>query len=412
MFAPALADQRSGDVSRERTSVLFVTGHLPFPPRSGGRRREFELLQRLAPSVDVDLVAILKEPVENGAVEMTARCCRSVTVFPAEPDRSRRECCEIVRRHQSPAAAQHVSAALRSGVVDLVHVEGFYLADLVPDTGVPLVVAEQNVEYTLCEQRAAIARDANQRAAHAEEARRTRHGEFRAWERADLCVAVTDDDRAAMLRDMPGLRVEVVPDGADCSMRTGRGAGRGDVVFIANFAYEPNRDAAEFLCRSIWPSVVARESGARLQLVGYDAERLRGLGGRSVTVQGRVPSVEGFLAAADVIACPLRIGGGVKVKVLEALACGKPVVTTSVGAQGLASVVDAGGLLVCDEAEPFADAVVTLLRHPARRAALGNRGQAAVSRLPSWDDAAASLLQCYGQVVDLGAGTVERRVPA
>jgi glycosyltransferase involved in cell wall biosynthesis len=101
------------------------------------------------------------------------------------------------------------------------------------------------------------------------------------------------------------------------------------------------------------------------------------------------------LAAADVVLCPLRIGGGVKVKVLEALAAGKAVVTTPVGAQGLGDVVASNGLVVHESIEDLASATGELLRFPQRRRALERRARAAVRRLPSWDDAATALLSCY-----------------
>src|SRR5205807_2081837 len=139
------------------------------------------------------------------------------------------------------------------------------------------------------------------------------------------------------------LDVAVVPDGV---VRRGPHLPKtqpgGHVTFLANWAYAPNMDAAHHLCADIWPRIHAVEPEARLHLVGAnppDSLRRIAAGARNVTVDGPVPDVPPVLAASDVVVCPLRIGGGVKVKMLEALASGCAIVTTSIGVQGLAQAV-------------------------------------------------------------------------
>jgi glycosyltransferase involved in cell wall biosynthesis len=133
----------------------------------------------------------------------------------------------------------------------------------------------------------------------------------------------------------------------------------------------------------------------------------------NVEVVGEVPSVAPVLAAADVVLCPLRIGGGVKVKVLEALAAGKAVVTTPVGAQGLGDVVAANGLVVQESTEALALATADLLRFPRRRRTLERRAREAVSALPTWDDAAKALRACYEMLATRpGVGDIDDVISA
>jgi glycosyltransferase involved in cell wall biosynthesis len=141
---------------------------------------------------------------------------------------------------------------------------------------------------------------------------------------------------------------------------------------------------------------------ARLDLAGYSLPS--GLyelaaGCANVEILGEVQSVAPLLAAADVVVCPLRIGGGVKVKVLEALGAGKAVVTTRVGAQGLGGIVAAGGLRVCERPEDFVQTTVDLLRSPRRRRALERRAHEAVTALPTWESAAKTLRTVYDSLV-------------
>jgi glycosyltransferase involved in cell wall biosynthesis len=300
-----------------------------------------------------------------------------------------------VERHRSPVAARRVAALLAD--VDLVHLEGFYLAQHLPlEPPVPVVLAEQNVEFALWRQRAR----ANGDVGCVREAHKTRADELAAWRRADLVVAVTEDDRRAILAEEPTLDICVVPDGADhlCRSRRRVKAAPATILFVGNFAYEPNVDAARFLCETIFPLVRREVPHARLQLAGNAPPR--DLAARGVSFTGRVARLEPYYDRATVVACPLRIGGGIKVKMLEALTRGRAIVSTSIGVQGL----EAAPVLVRDDAEEFARALVHLLREAHARTDLEARAAAYAARLPTWEAAAGALAECYEEVLALSGG--------
>ncbi|MDQ3983379.1 MAG: glycosyltransferase family 4 protein, partial [Actinomycetota bacterium] len=395
------------------TRVLFVTCHLPYPPYSGGRRREYELLRRAGRAFDITLCAVSKtydEDVANAAA--LKEHCRDVWVFPAERRAgklaSSPEPAQLIRHH-CPPLAEHVADAVAGGSYDVVHVEGFYLMQHVPEPcPLPVLLVDQNVEYVLWRQRAATAFSKHERDEAITEYLRTLEAETAAWTRADLCAALTPDDAAIMTAATPGLDVRLVPDGVDHLPPAEPGAPGepGHVVaFAANFAYQPNVDAALYLCREIWPRVVRRIPHANLLLVGNaPPPEVRRLGRRhNVIVTGRVPSVDPFLEKASVVVCPLRVGGGIKVKMLEAMSRGKAIVTTGVGAQGLGQFAG-DAFLVEDHPAAFAHAVAALLSdEPARRRRLEERSRLAAAALPTWDDAAVFLGDCYRALV---AGSV------
>jgi glycosyltransferase involved in cell wall biosynthesis len=376
---------------------------------SGGRLREHELLRRLADDVELHLCVVSKTYDEDrAAAGALGGVCASVTVFPAEPDASGPNggAPLQVRRHVSAGATEHVRELVSSGWVDLVHVEGFYLVQHVPDPSpLPLLLAEQNVEYLLWRQRMDTARAARHRREHFLQYRTTREHELAAWRRSTMCAAVTEEDRAAMLRAAPELDVRVVPDGAD-HLRPAADSPSSDdrtILLVANFAYEPNEDAAVFFVREVLPAVRRRVPGARVLLVGNEPPpSVRALASENVAVTGRVPSIEPYLDRAAVAVCPLRIGGGIKVKVLEALCRGKALVSTSVGVQGLGREVGRC-VAIADDAPAFAAAVAHLLeRPPARR-----RLEAAAARfsrlLPRWDESANALADCYRDLLSVPA---------
>lgn len=171
-------------------------------------------------------------------------------------------------------------------------------------------------------------------------------------------------------------------------------------MFVANFAYQPNLDAAWFLCDEIVPRVVREIPGARFLLVGTsppDDLRAAAEACPNIAVTGRVPAVEPYLDAAQVVVAPLRIGGGIKVKVLEALARGRPLVASSIAAQGFGSG-SAECMRIADDPESFASEVVSLLHRPDERQRLARAAAALAATLPSWDEAAASLVECYREL--------------
>jgi glycosyltransferase involved in cell wall biosynthesis len=165
------------------------------------------------------------------------------------------------------------------------------------------------------------------------------------------------------------------------------------VVFTALFSWRPNVEAAVWFARRVWPAVVRACPEAELWLVGRDpAPQVRALVGRSVHVTGAVSEVRPYLAQARVAVAPLLAGGGTRLKVLEALDAGRPVVATSAGVAGLNDLVGSG-VIVEDDAERMAHAVVDLLADPTHAAELGRTGNAAVRRRYTWDSTLAPLVE-------------------
>jgi glycosyltransferase involved in cell wall biosynthesis len=156
--------------------------------------------------------------------------------------------------------------------------------------------------------------------------------------------------------------------------------------------WAPNVDAAVWFGHEVWPAVLRRSPDARLLLVGRDpAPPVQALASPSVEVSGTVSDVRPFLSQARVTVAPLRAGGGTRLKILEALDAGRPVVATSIAVDGLEDLIGEG-VVVADDAGTMIDAVSTLLADPDRAAALGRAGHEAVSARHSWDVALAPLL--------------------
>jgi len=210
-----------------------------------------------------------------------------------------------------------------------------------------------------------------------------------AYRRAALVTVPTDDDAAVITDEVPSGRLVVVPFGlhlpkdaaatSDVEVPPPAMLPESSVLFVGNFDHAPNRDAAAWLCTAIMPRVWRRHPTATLWLVGRNpTPEVRGLAGARVIVTGEVSSVRDYLCTATVFAAPLRHGGGIRMKTLEALAAGAPIVTTTVGAQGLGAR-PGEQLLIADDPEDIGDAIVRVLRDPELRARLATAGLALVS---------------------------------
>ena len=178
------------------------------------------------------------------------------------------------------------------------------------------------------------------------------------------------------------------------------------MVFNGLLHYRPNLDAAYFLVDEIWPLVEQLRPGARLTIVGRGSDAdLRKLRRPNVVVTGEVPDVRPYLDAAAVVGVPVRMGGGTRLKVVEALAMGKAVVSTSLGCEGV-NVRHGEHLLIADDPGSFASAVTTLFADHSQARSLGAAGRDRMAREYSWAMAAQRLESLYREILGPGARPV------
>ena len=242
-----------------------------------------------------------------------------------------------------------------------------------------------------------------------------RHYERRLAKKVDAIVTFTERDRKAMRGLERSARVEVIAPGTlipDAAYNP-RGIEPPALLFFGNYLHAPNVDAALRLARNIYPSLRAETPDLRLWLLGDRAPaELTAMADEQLCVPGRVPELSPYLDEASVVVAPLRIGGGMRVKMLEALAAGKAVVASRLAAEGM-NLVDGEHVLYAESDKEFVHQVTWLLRRPDDRAALARRARAwAVSHL-SWDRAAAQYAALYEDLLrqprgagvgDLGVG--------
>jgi len=219
-------------------------------------------------------------------------------------------------------------------------------------------------------------------------------------ERFDRCIAVSDVDRQLLIRANPRLQVDVVPNGVDSQIYRPLGDGNTspDLLFIGTMSYSPCADAAVYFCREVLPRIWRAMDNVELWIVGRDPppEVMR-LSGDRVHVTGRVADVVPYYARTKVCVVPLRAGGGTRLKILEAMALGRPVVSTTMGCEGL-DVVNGRHILIADSPETLAEMTLRLLTDRALCRRLTTNARELVVTHYDWDLIANRLMQIYDDI--------------
>lgn len=366
------------------------------PVDTGGKIRSFNILRHLARDHEITLLSYYggrRDTAYEAAI--TEQLPRAQTVHTATPEGTLAQSLDYILRLPSPApyavrkfTHPEVRGAVGRWLNDRsldVAVCDFLSASLnFPDEStVPVVLFQHNVETILWRRMAHTEKAPLRKLAYAIEAWKMAIYETRTLRRFQHVIAVSDHDRNAMLTLSSGCPITVVPTGVDTEKYHVAPPASGNpplVVFTGSMDWEPNIDAVEYFCREIWPAVLASFPDARFQIVGRNPHpRVRRLASASVEVTGAVSSVTDYLRSATVVIVPLRIGGGTRLKIFEAMAMAKALVSTPIGAEGL-HVTHGRDLLIGDNADSFATSILRLLRDPELRRSYEQNAAALAAR--------------------------------
>jgi polysaccharide biosynthesis protein PslH len=384
--------------------ILWIKVGGLWPATVGGRLRSLHTLAELARRHRVTVVTTYgPDDDPAGLAQQLAHCERVVSLPHALPKRgSGRWAAALARSWFSrlpldlwkcrvPALEQEVSRLLQDTTdpFDLC-VADFLVAtpNLPRGTSVPIVHFSHNVEHRLWQRLCRAETRLLPRALLELEWRKMRRCEAHACSHAQLTIAVSEIDRAALASLAPDARIRAVATGVDTSYFHPTEAPQkpNALVFTGAMDWYPNEEGILDFIETTLPLIQREIPDASLTVVGrnpttqlLDADYRTG-----VRVTGTVKDVRPFVAGAEVYVVPLRIGGGTRLKILEALAMGKALVSTTIGAEGL-PLVDGVHFIAADSPEEIARAVVSLLRDPTRRAALGSAGRRLVEQRHSWE---------------------------
>jgi sugar transferase (PEP-CTERM/EpsH1 system associated) len=392
-------------------TILLLTPQFPYPLHQGTTLRNYNLIAGLARRHQVHLISFGDPATSSGTP--VDDLCRTVQVFPT-PERSTLQRLKGLAFSRLPDMAQRLPSAAFAGALDatlqrlepdVVEVEGIELAQYLfqvasrrESAGRPLLIFDDhNAEYVL--QQRAFETDVRQPTRWIAAAysfvqwQRLKGYERRACRAADRVVAVSEPDAAAIRRIAPEVEPVVVPNGVDMeyysatvpALEASRGPGALDLVFTAKMDFRPNVDAVLWFAQTVLPQIWRKSPQTRFWVVGKDPHpRLAPLAADpGVVITGWVEDVRPYIAAAALYVIPLRIGGGTRLKVLEAMAMGKAIVSTALGCEGF-DLAPGQELAIADTPDEFAAAVLALLHDPGRRENMGHAARQYASSRYDW----------------------------
>lgn len=401
--------------------LLIVSGRVLYPANTGGRIRSTAIFERLAKRHDVTMTVLVSPLDAADDVARMERCCTRLLTFDWTEARPftlgffLRLAANLpsalpynVAKYKHAGLMRELARRLTAESYDLLLCDFLHPSVNCLDLAYrPKVLFQHNLEAMLRSRHVAHASNPVARAYLSWDLRRLRRFEARAVRHFDHTIMVSAEDCRALQHAYGVASTSAVPTGVDADyfQPPAREAAAPDLVFTGSMDWAPNQDGIERFVAQTLPLIRARVPAARLWVVGRNpSASLVALGARhdAVTVTGTVDDIRPYLSRAQVYVVPLRVGGGTRIKILEALAMGLPVVSTRLGAEGL-PFVDGEHLQRADTPGEMAGAIIHLLEDGDARRRLGQAGRAAVVARHSWDHVTDVFSRTLEQVVEAHA---------
>lgn len=389
----------------------MLTPYLPYPLVSGGQIRTYNLLKNLSKKHKITLVSFIREPREKQYLQYLRPFCEDILIY------QRRKAWSLINIMLAAITPYpflvsiYISLSLRRDIkelivkknFDLIHAETFYVMPNIPQTNVPIYLVEQVIEYLVYQRfveglplwlillKPLLLFDVI----------KIKFWEKYYWGRAKRLAAMSQDDKEFIENTSPKLKVDVVANGVDIDYFTSTKKVKTKnptILFIGNFKWLPNRDAAKFLATEIWPKIKKNLPSAKLWIVGKNPSKdLKAYESPSVNVDETVEDIRTAYGRSDVLLAPIRNGRGTKYKILEAMATRTPIVGTSLATEGI-NIKNKIHAFVADKSEDLAASTVHILKNKKEGEKLAQNAYKLVAQDYSWVKISANLDKVYREV--------------
>lgn len=403
--------------------LLWLSHFIPYPPRGGAHQRSFNLIRHMSHKAEISLVALNQEGHARdllSAYESELRkCCGEVIVWElpyrwrglhwwmrlglSPLDRYPMGC----RGRWSKALGIEWQKILESHRDSVIHFDSIDLALYAPPTkGFKKILNHHNCESAMVKRRAELERNPLKRRLLASETVKIEELERRLCAEFDVNITVSDLDTEHLKSRAPSAQFHVVENGTDTRyfFPSDTPPEPNSLVFAGSLGWYPNLSAIRYFDAEIWPLIRKRRPNVKFYIAGQTPSQGLMSWGQSnphVTLVPNPEDIRPWIARGAVFVCPIIDGGGTKLKLLDAMAMGKAIVSTGVACEGL-SVTNGENILVADTPQDFADKVLNVLENEELRKRLAANGRAMVERTYSWDAVGLHLEQAIQQA--LGAG--------
>jgi len=392
--------------------ILMLTPYLPYPLLTGGQTRSYNLIKRLSElGHEITLFCLVKKEEEKKNISQMEKFCKEVQVFKrSEKPWTLNNILNtgfsfypfLVIRNWAKGEKEAVLKKISEEKFDLIHAETFYVMPHIPETKIPIVLVDQTIEYLVYQHYVSTFKWAALKPLLYLDVAKMKYWELKYWRKAKKVVAMSEDDKKIMRSQIPNLKVEIVPNGVDSDFfSASKFPGSRDpvVLYLGNFTWLQNREAAGVLLQKVWPKIKEKLPKAKLWIIGKDApiffEKLKS---EDIRVE-EVHDVREAYQGSSVLVAPIYGSGGTRYKNFEAFASGLPVVTTSIGIRGT-DAVDGKDVVIRDRPEEIAQAAIDLLTNSALHKKISENAKKMVKEKYDWKSITVSLNNIYTGVTN------------
>lgn len=392
--------------------ILMLTPYLPFPPVSGGQTRSYNLIKILSKKHDITLFSLIKEEKEKKFVPELEKYCKKVSVFK----RSKTPFTLsnifqtgfgpypfLVIRNLVPEERSAITRELERNKYDLIHAETFYVMPHIPKTDIPILLVDQTIEYLVYKHYVKVQAPLIAKPLFSIDVAKLKYWETKFWKNADRVVAMSDSDRKEMQKLVPNLDVAIVPNGIDMTFFSEIKGGSNKtprILYVGNFKWLQNIEAAVVLIKNVWPLIKKEVTNAKLWIVGrFIADEIRKLQEVDIEITENVDDIRKAYEKSTVLVAPIEGPGGTRLKILESMASSLPVVSTSVGVEGL-GVKNGEHAFVSDDWKGLAEYAIKVIKDKELATRLGNNARNFVRDNYSWEVSAKILDGLYTETVN------------
>lgn len=388
--------------------ILMFTPYVPYPPNSGGQTRTFNLIKNLSRKHEITSFSFLRTDHKEPDLTELRKYCKKVELFRRTKSFSSLTKIfktgfslypYLVNMYRDQAVQKAIKRELEENNYDLIHVETYYIMPNIVTTKVPVLLAEQTIEYLVYQHFTQTTNLWPLKPFLYVDVAKHKFWEKYYWQKARKVVAMSDADKEKMQELVPGLDVGVVPNGVDIQWFEKKVATRQangtKFLFVGNFNWLQNREAVEILVAEIWPTIKKNLPAADLWIVGRSpTAEIKKLAGESVKVSDDVDDIRTAYQKSNVLVAPLFGGGGTRYKILEAMASNLPVVSTAIGIEGIGAV-DGKHALISNDKNELAKLAVKMVKDKKLAIGIAANGKKLVADNYDWERISASLEKIY-----------------
>ncbi|MFH0943087.1 MAG: glycosyltransferase family 4 protein [Candidatus Beckwithbacteria bacterium] len=390
--------------------ILMLTPYLPYPLHSGGQIRSYNLIKNLSQKHQITLFSFIRSNKETEHISELKKYCAKVKVFKRRQAWDPRNILISVLSPYPFLVSIYLSRSVKTAIqrelaanYDLIHAETFYVMPNLPKSAhIPTLLVEQTIEYMVYQRFVEDFKLFFLKPLLYFDVFKIKLWEKYYWRKATRLAAMSQSDKTIMENSVFDRKVDVVANGVDVEHFASVKKLKDQlptILFVGNFKWLPNKDAAKFLVTDIWPKIHQVLPQAKLWIVGRNptAEILNLANQPQVTVNGQVEDIRQAFQSASVLLAPIRNGRGTKYKVLEAMASRVPVVTTRLGIEGI-DAVNQHSVLIAESADNLASQTVAVLTDKALAAKLAYNAKDLVYTQYNWQIISRTLDKIYQQL--------------